>query len=126
MRIERGAVSAAVRHEVTCPVLVKPCAELLEIDGRLFQRLQHHLVADLADAHFGALEAKPLGQAHRLAAAVHEQFGGGCHFLHPDRLGYLPMIYITLRASPSIRPELLESARTRDWALTGRVRELDC
>jgi hypothetical protein len=51
----------------------------LGIERPLFQRLKDHLVADLADPDLGALEAEFLGQAHGLAAAMHEQFGGCAH-----------------------------------------------
>ena len=46
------------------------------IERLLRDRLQDHLVADLGDAHLGALEAEFLGQDHRLAVAIHDQFSG--------------------------------------------------
>src|SRR3954453_20555705 len=89
-RRRRGSVAAvsirfcrrfvdAVRQEIGCPERVEFGPELIEITRPLFQRLQDHLVTDLADPYRGALEAKFLRQPDGLATAIYEESGGGIH-----------------------------------------------
>ena len=61
---------------------VDPRPERFSVERRLLDRLQDHLVADLAHPRFLAGQAELLRQAHRLAAAVHEDFRRGRHFVH--------------------------------------------
>src|SRR5258708_8391534 len=76
---DRRIVRDTVRQEVPRPKRVQLGPKFRKIDRLLFQRLKDHLVADLADPHFLSLEAEFLGQADGLAAAMHEDLGGGCH-----------------------------------------------
>ena len=68
--------ASAVGQEISSAEFIEAGEPCLRIKGLLFQRFQNDLVADLADPHLSAFEAEFLGQAYRLAAAVHEQFGG--------------------------------------------------
>jgi hypothetical protein len=85
----RRFIRDAVRQEILCAERIEFSPELVEVDGLLLDRLEDHLVADLAYAHLTALEAKLVSEADCLAAAMPEQFGGPTH----DRL---PLILIDI------------------------------
>ena len=81
-RCQSGGASSGLRgdrnalRQETSAGFIKARELGLHVKRRRLDRLKDHLVADLADPHFGALEAKIPGQLHGLGAAVHEQFGG--------------------------------------------------
>src|ERR1700722_14178307 len=80
-RIEfgRSFVENTLGEEITPTELIEAREPCLRVERLLVDRLENHLVADLADLHFGALEAKFLGQPHGLAAAMREKLGGWAH-----------------------------------------------
>src|SRR5216684_8252211 len=84
-RAGRRLVRNTLGEEISSAEFIETREPRLHIKGLLFQRLENDLVADLADPHLGALEAEFFGQAHGLAAAMHEQLGGCTHDPPPPR-----------------------------------------